>query len=126
MEVNRGSYAFGRLGEGPTGLAKICLIAGMSSIFIVLLGSAASEPAKDVIYWVQRAIVGVAILVLLGIFFKYPLPSQRPEGLTGVFIASVGLFLATWVTGIWPGVFIAPLLPILVVISWCVERLRRD
>ncbi len=125
MEANRRSHAFGRLGEGPTGLAKLCLIVGMCSIFIAALGSAAPDPAKDVIYWIQRAIVGVAIAILLAIFFKHPLPSQRPEGLTGVLAASSGLFFAAWVTGIWPGVFIAPLLPLLVVGSWCVERLRR-
>ncbi|MEU4484134.1 hypothetical protein AB0H94_04430 [Streptomyces purpurascens] len=125
MEANRQSHTFGRLGEGPTGLAKLCLIVGMCSIFIAALGSSAPDPAKDIIYWIQRAIVGGAIVILLAIFFKHPLPSQRPEGLTGVLIASAGLFLAAWVTGIWPGVFIAPLLPLLVAGSWCVERLRR-
>jgi hypothetical protein len=97
----------------------------MSSIVIVMLASAVPDPAKDVIYWIQRAIVGVAIVTLLGVFFKHPLPSQRPEGLTEVLIASTGLFLAAWVTGVWPGVFIAPLLPLLVVGSWLIERLRR-
>jgi hypothetical protein len=94
------------------------------SIFIVGAASGAPDPAKDVIYWIQRTIVSVAIVTLLAIFFKYPLPSQRPEGLTEVLVASTGLFLATWVTGIWPGVFVAPLLPILVVGSWLMERLR--
>jgi hypothetical protein len=97
----------------------------MCSIFIVGLASAVPDPARDAIYWIQRAIVGVAIVTLLGVFFKYPIPSQRPEGLTEVLVASSGLFLATWVTGIWPGVFLAPLLPVLVVGSWFAERLRR-
>jgi hypothetical protein len=97
----------------------------MCSIFIVMLASAVPESAKDVMYWIQRAIVGAAILILLGIFCKYPLPSRRPQGLTEVLIFSAALFLATWVTGLWPGVYVAPLLPILVIGSWLVERLRR-
>lgn len=126
MESNRQDRTSGRLGEGATALAKLCLIVGMCSIFLVMGASAVPEAAKDVIYWIQRAIVGAAILTLLGIFFKYPLPSQRPKGLTEVLVFSTALFLATWVTGVWPGVFVAPLLPLLVLGSWIVERLRRD
>lgn len=125
MNPNGQSRTPGRLGEGATALARLCLIVGMCSIFIVMAASAVPEPAKDVMYWIQRAIVGATILTLLGIFFKYPLPSQRPEGLTEVLIFSAALFLATWVTGLWPGVYVAPLLPVLVVGSWIAERLRR-
>jgi hypothetical protein len=95
----------------------------MCSIFIVMAGTAAPDAAKDSIYWVQRVIVAAAILTLLAIFFKYPRPSRRPEGLTEVLIYSTMLFLATWVTGIWPGVFVAPLIPVLVLGSWIAERL---
>lgn len=125
MNSNRQDRTDGRLGGGATALARLCLIVGMCSIFIVMAASAVPDPAKDVMYWIQRSIVGAAILILLGIFFKYPLPSQRPEGLTEALIFSTALFLATWVTGLWPGVYVAPLLPILVIGSWVVERLRR-
>lgn len=125
MAPNRQNSTYGRLGEGATGLARLCLTVGMCSIFIVMLASAAPDSAKDAIYWIQRAIVAAAILTLLGIFVKYPLPSRRPEGLTEALVYSTGLFLAAWVTGIWPGVFVAALLPLLVLGSWVAERLRR-
>ncbi|MFE9027614.1 hypothetical protein ACFYOA_15300 [Streptomyces iakyrus] len=125
MNPNGQSRTPSRLGEGPTALARLCLIVGMCSIFIVMLASAVPESAKDVMFWIQRSIVSAAILILLGLFFKYPLPSRRPQGLTEVLIFSTALFLATWVTGLWPGVYVAPLLPILVIGSWLVERLRR-
>jgi hypothetical protein len=91
-----------------------------------MLAPAVPDPASAVIYWIQRTIVAVAITVLLVSFFKHPIPSQRPEGLTEVLVASTGLFLAAWVTGVWLGVFLAPLLPLLVVGSWLLERLRRN
>ncbi|WP_309060324.1 hypothetical protein [Streptomyces sp.] len=126
MSSNRQNRSYGRLGEGPTALAKLCLIIGMSSIFLVMIAGALPSSAKDVVYWLQRIIVAAAILTLLGLFFRHPLPSRRPEGLTEVFIYSSGLFLAAWVTGVWAGVFAAPLIPLLTLGSWITERLRRD
>lgn len=107
-------------------MAKLCLIIGMSSIFLVMIAGALPSSAKDVVYWLQRIIVAAVILTLLGLFFRHPLPSRRPEGLTEVFIYSSGLFLAAWVTGVWAGVFAAPLIPLLTLGSWITERLRRD
>ncbi|KAF3466834.1 hypothetical protein [Streptomyces sp. Tu 3180] len=126
MSSNQQSRSYGRLGQGPTALAKLCLIIGMSSIFLVMIAGALPSPTKDIVYWIQRVIVAAAILTLLGLFFRHPLPSRRPEGLTEVFIYSSGLFLATWVTGVWAGVFMAPLIPLLTLGSWIAERLRRD
>ncbi|MFE2276990.1 hypothetical protein ACFXAE_06930 [Streptomyces sp. NPDC059454] len=98
----------------------------MTSIFLVMIAGALPASAKDAVYWIQRAIVAGAIFTLLGLFFRYPLASRRPEGLTEVFIYSFGLFLATWVTGVWAGVFAAPLVPLLTIGSWIIERVRRD
>jgi hypothetical protein len=98
----------------------------MTSIFLVMIAGALPNSAKDAVYWIQRAIVAGAILALLGLFFRHPLASQRPEGLTEVFIYSFGLFLAAWVTGVWVGVFMAPLVPLLTIGSWIIERVRRD
>ncbi|MBJ6644512.1 MULTISPECIES: hypothetical protein [unclassified Streptomyces] len=126
MSSNRQSRSYGHLGEGPTALAKLSLIIGVSSIFLVMIAGALPPSAKDSVYWIQRIIVAAAILALLGIFFRHPLPSRRPEGLTEVFIYSPGLFLAAWVTGVWAGVFAAPLIPLLALGSWITERLRRD
>ncbi|MER7486213.1 hypothetical protein ABTY20_09995 [Streptomyces sp. NPDC126497] len=97
----------------------------MTSIFLVMIAGALPSPAKDAVYWIQRTIVAGAILTLLALFFKNPLASRRPEGLTEVFIYSSGLFLATWVTGVWAGVFAAPLIPLLTIGSWITERIRR-
>lgn len=126
MHSNRHPQTFGHLGAGATVLAKLCLIVGMCSIFLIMLASGTPDPIKDVIHWIQRIIVALTIGTLLVIFFKYPLPSRRPEGLTEVLVASTALFLAAWVTGVWPGVFAALLIPLLVIGSSITERLRRD
>ncbi|WP_369177607.1 hypothetical protein [Streptomyces mutabilis] len=126
VDPGRQARSFGPLGAGATGLARLCLVAGMCSIFLVMAGAAAPEPARDLIYWIQRAVVALAILTLLVVFFRHPWPSQRPAGLTEVLAYSPMLFLATWVTGVWPGVFVAPLIPLLAVGAWITERARRD
>ncbi|MFI1961746.1 hypothetical protein ACH46L_31230 [Streptomyces althioticus] len=114
------------LGEGPAALAKLCLLIGVSSIFLVMIAGALPPSVKEIVYWVQRIIVAAVILTLLGFFFRHPVPSRRPEGLTEVFIYSPGLFLAAWVTGVWAGVFAAPLIPLLAFGSWIAERFSRD
>ncbi|MGA5120194.1 hypothetical protein [Streptomyces pseudogriseolus] len=126
MSSNRQVRSYGHLGTGPTGLARLCLIIGVSSIFLVMIAGALPPSAKDGVYWVQRIIVAAAVLTLLGIFMRHPLPSRRPEGLTEVLIYSPGLFLAAWVTGVWVGVFAAALVPLLALGSWITERMLRD
>lgn len=126
MSSNRRTLGYGQRGGGPTALAKLCLIIGVSSIFLVMIAGALPPSLKDAVYWVQRIIVGAAILTLLALFLRHPIPSRRPEGLTEVFIYSPGLFLAAWVTGVWAGVFAAPLIPLLALGAWMTERLRRD
>lgn len=116
---------YGGLGEGPTGLARLCLVVGVSSIFLVMFTRVLPRSAGDAVYCFQRTLVVAAVLTLLVLFFKHPLPSRRPEGLTEVFAFSPSLFLAAWVTGVWAGVFVAPLVPLLALGSWVAEKLRR-
>lgn len=114
-----------RLGGGVTALAKICVMTGMVSIILVIAAGSMPEAAKTATVWFQRGIVLAAALTLFYIFIRHPLASRRPEGLTEPLLWSLGLFLAAWVTGVWVGVFITPVAPILVVGSLIVERIRR-
>ncbi|MFE0571525.1 hypothetical protein ACFW21_05120 [Streptomyces albogriseolus] len=125
MTASGHGRTYGGLGEGPTALARLCLIVGVSSIFLVMVAGVLPPYAKEAVYWFQRALVTASVLTLLGLLFSHPRPSRRPKDLTEVFIYSPSLFLAAWVTGVWAGVFVAPLVPLFALGAWVAEKLRR-
>lgn len=124
MTTTGRTRTYGGSGEGPTALARLCLIVGVSSIALVMIAGVLPPHARDAIYWLQRTLVIASVLTLLALLFKHLRPARRPEGLTEVFVYSPSLFLAAWVTGIWVGVFVAPLIPLLALGSWAVDKLR--
>ncbi|MFH8487884.1 hypothetical protein [Streptomyces longisporoflavus] len=119
------SRSTGRLGGGHIAMARLCLIVGLGSVFVVAVAARLDDPAKGIVYWIQRGIVTAAVLTLLWLFIKNPRHSERPGELTLALGVSASLFLAALVTGFWPGVFAAFLTPLLVVGSWLTERLGR-
>ncbi|MFF4566007.1 hypothetical protein [Streptomyces sp. NPDC001435] len=125
MNSNTPTGFLGRLGGGEAAIAKSCVIVGLASIVLVAVGARLPDEAKDTLYWLQRGIVAVAILILLGLFIRHPRHSGRPEGLTQPLGLSFSLALASLVTGFWPGVFAALVTPLLVAGSWLMERSGR-
>lgn len=125
MNSNESSGVLQALGGGPVALAKICIIGGFASVFVVAIAARLPETAKDTLYWIQRGIVFAAIITLLILFIKYPRPASRPEGLTLPLAMSIALALASLVTAFWPGVFAALVTPFLVAVSWLWEKFNR-
>ncbi|MYY85160.1 MULTISPECIES: hypothetical protein [unclassified Streptomyces] len=125
MTANARNGTLDRLGGGATAVARLCLIVGFGSVFLVAIAAGVPDSAKDAVYWVQRAVVSAAILVLLWLFVRNPRPSRHPEGLTLTLLLSFCLAVAALATGFWPGFFAGLLTPLLTAGSWLVERIRR-
>ncbi|MGX1155373.1 hypothetical protein [Streptomyces albogriseolus] len=50
MTTSGHTPTYGGLGEGPTALARLCLIVGVSSIFLVMVAGVLPPYAKEAVY----------------------------------------------------------------------------
>lgn len=118
--------SFGPLGSGHTGLARLCVLVGFGSVFLVAVGSRLPDAGRQAVYWTQRSIVLACVLTALWLFVRNPRHTGRPGDLTQALGLTVFLALAALTTAFWPGVVAALLTPLLIAGSWLIERFSRD
>lgn len=105
-------------------VARFCCVVPVVGIIVYMILGLITPSLAQWYLWALRVLVSAALLTLLVILLRHPWRRHRPTGLTWVLAMSWVLILPALVTAYWPGVFAAPLVPLLTGVLALVERSR--